>query len=181
MKKYGFTLLEIIVSLVVISVITTLLIPYAHQFYVDRKKASALKIVKLLRDTIDIYAKSHNGAYPRSLKRLVDEKFLPFIPDNPLTNKKDWQIARRYYEYDASQNILKKKQKWVKTQNTWADFKTILPRKTDEIYLKDPDTSPLYWSYYGVCNVRSGKPLGIDPAEDLYGTTETIIPSSYND
>jgi general secretion pathway protein G len=181
MKSKGFTVLEIVIALAIAALFTFIAIPYAHNTYINQQKEQVLKTLNLMRDAIKLYAKDHNGKYPRRLVRLVEEDYLRTIPLNPITDQADWQIARRTYEnyaYEPGKTMLKLSEEWVKNGTVWADKDFYLPVNPYSLGPGTDETpsagNPVYASYWGVCNVRSSNGIGIDPEEDRYGTVVNV-------
>ena len=91
-NSQGFTFIELMVVMAVIATI----IAIAMQRYFDglqRTKETALKQnLKEMRDAIDHYH-ADKGVYPATLQTMVAERYLRFIPDDPISETADtWQI-----------------------------------------------------------------------------------------
>lgn len=91
----GFTLVEILIAIVIIGIITTGVRP-AYQSIVKRAKESSLKKnLYTLRDAIDMYSVDHRDEnnlpmYPNSLIDMVEEKYIRYIPEDPMTGNENW-------------------------------------------------------------------------------------------
>ncbi|WP_373987777.1 type II secretion system protein [Duganella sp. BuS-21] len=84
MRKRGFTMIELLVTLAIVSMILTLAVP-RYFGNVDRTKEDVLREdLFILRDAIDKYYADRNR-YPNELKDLVTEKYLRAIPVDPFT------------------------------------------------------------------------------------------------
>jgi general secretion pathway protein G len=80
----GFTLIELIVVLTIISLLLTIAAPHYFQS-VQRSKESALKQnLATLRDAIDKFY-SDQGKYPDALADLTAKRYLRALPQDPLT------------------------------------------------------------------------------------------------
>jgi general secretion pathway protein G len=90
----GFTLLELIIVLAVITILLSVGIP-AYQAIVYRARESVLKQnLYLMRRQIETFA-ADQGRYPQSLQELVDRDYLREIPLDPITDSRErWQEVR---------------------------------------------------------------------------------------
>lgn len=93
-RQRGFTLLELIIVLVVISVLLSVAIP-RYQETIRAAKESVLKQnLYLMRRQIEAFA-ADNGRYPESLQQLVDKGYLRELPLDPITDSREtWQEIR---------------------------------------------------------------------------------------
>ncbi|WP_092484992.1 type II secretion system protein [Candidatus Ichthyocystis hellenicum] len=92
MKK-GFTFIELIAVMVIISLMVTIAIPRYH-YAIERAKISTLKQdLFILRKVIDEYY-SDKGFYPKSLESLQEEHYIRSIPVDPTTKAKSWEEIR---------------------------------------------------------------------------------------
>lgn len=104
--KKGFTFVELMAVMVIISTIIAIAMPRYFQG-IERTKEVALKQnLKEMREAIDHYH-ADKGEYPANLETLVAERYLRFIPEDPMTEKADtWQIVappdRSYHVYDVA-------------------------------------------------------------------------------
>ncbi|MBD3670663.1 MAG: prepilin-type N-terminal cleavage/methylation domain-containing protein [Gammaproteobacteria bacterium] len=92
-KQAGFTLIELIVVLLIISVLAGIVSPVVVSS-LDRARESALKEnLYIMRKTLDDYY-ADRGNYPSSLEQLVDEDYMRSIPDDPfLKNNESWVLS----------------------------------------------------------------------------------------
>lgn len=88
----GFTLVELMVVMAIISTLIAIAMPRYFQG-LERTKETALKQnLKEMREAIDHYH-ADKGSYPANLQALVNERYLRFIPEDPITEKADtWQL-----------------------------------------------------------------------------------------
>lgn len=88
----GFTLIELIVVLTIISLLLTIATP--HYFHsVQRAKESALKQdLATLRDAIDKFY-SDQGKYPDALAELISKRYLRTLPQDPLTQSMETWVT----------------------------------------------------------------------------------------
>lgn len=88
----GFTLIELIVVLVIISLMATLSVPVVSTA-VQRSKESALKENLLVtRRALDDYYADH-GSYPDDLEVLVTKKYIRKLPVDPIMgDSAGWEL-----------------------------------------------------------------------------------------
>jgi len=84
-RNRGFTLIELLVVLGIVALLLTLAVP---RFFpsVDRTKETIL--AENLRTTRAVIDQFHadTGRYPESLEQLVDKKYLPRLPFDPVAD-----------------------------------------------------------------------------------------------
>jgi len=84
-KNRGFTLIELLVVLGIVALLLTLAVP---RFFpsVDRTRETIL--AENLRTTRAVIDQFHadTGRYPESLEQLVDKKYLPRLPFDPVAD-----------------------------------------------------------------------------------------------
>lgn len=89
----GFTLVELLVVLAIISLLLTIAAPrYFHS--VQRSREAVLKEdLHLMRDAIDKHY-ADTGKYPPNLEELVTKKYLRRLPSDPITESSStWVIV----------------------------------------------------------------------------------------
>ncbi|NOU25054.1 MAG: prepilin-type N-terminal cleavage/methylation domain-containing protein [Methylotenera sp.] len=91
-KPKGFTFIELTVVMAVIALIISIAMPRYFDG-LERGKETALKQnLKEMREAIDHYH-TDKGEYPINLQTLVSERYLRFIPADPITEMTDtWLI-----------------------------------------------------------------------------------------
>lgn len=92
-KWYGFTLVELLVVMAIISLLLALAVPrYFHS--VDMSKEAVLKQnLSTTRDAIDKFY-GDQGRYPADLQELVSKKYLRALPVDPIAESETaWQIV----------------------------------------------------------------------------------------
>lgn len=92
-KVKGFTLVELLVVMAIISLLLALAIPrYFHS--VDMSKEAVLKQnLSTTRDAIDKFY-GDQGRYPADLQELVTKKYLRTLPVDPIAESDaTWQIV----------------------------------------------------------------------------------------
>ena len=69
-NKYGYTLMEVLVTVVLIGVLSTAAIPY-YRDYVERQRAtSAISTLRTIADSVDRYMALHNQTVPTKFTML---------------------------------------------------------------------------------------------------------------
>ncbi|MBI5237141.1 MAG: prepilin-type N-terminal cleavage/methylation domain-containing protein [Deltaproteobacteria bacterium] len=87
-KRAGFTLIELVIVMTIISVLATIAVPAYQNSVVKAKEAVLKEDLYAMRDAIDKFY-SDNGVYPEGLSALVRKRYLRFIPVDPFTGSKD--------------------------------------------------------------------------------------------
>ena len=92
--KHGFTLIELLVVLAILATLLTIAVPRYFNS-VDRAKEASLKQnLLVLRDAIDKYH-ADNGEYPNSLEALAQDRYIRFVPEDPMTQSKEsWVLVK---------------------------------------------------------------------------------------
>ncbi len=91
-QERGFTLLELITVMAIISILTAIAIPQYRGAILQAKEAVLREDLFRFRDTIDQY-QADKGVYPPSLEALVEQGYLRSIPNDPMTAAPDWQLV----------------------------------------------------------------------------------------
>lgn len=98
--QQGFTLIEMVVTVVIVGILASALVPMAH-ISVKRSKEAELRVaLRDIRSALDAYKKAYDdgriekqvdaSGYPRSLELLVDG-----VPDARDASKKKMRFLRR--------------------------------------------------------------------------------------
>ena len=101
-KNKAFTLVEIMVVVIIISVLLTFFVPNLVSAWKGTKKDLAKTQLYTLRKVIHQYAADMNK-YPVDFTEILRVGYLKEIPLNPLTNGYDWQV--RPYGLDPLTDI----------------------------------------------------------------------------
>ncbi len=128
-RKKGFTLVEMLVTLTIVSILALAVLPLAKTAVKREKEISLRRNLRMMREAIDAYKKladekafefdEDTEGYPPDLETLVEGveakmevdgqevtkivKFLRRIPKDPMTNSYDWGL--RSYQDDADSDI----------------------------------------------------------------------------
>jgi general secretion pathway protein G len=89
----GFTLIELMAVMAIIATLIAVAMPRYFQG-VERAKETALhQNLKEMREAIDHYH-ADKGRYPTNLQALVNDRYLRFIPIDPITESdQTWLVA----------------------------------------------------------------------------------------
>ena len=91
--QFGFTIIELLVVLALISILATIWMAQYRQGIVHAKEAVLKTDLFDLRDAIDQYY-ADKGQYPGTLDALVTDGYIRRIPVDPFTNAVDsWQTV----------------------------------------------------------------------------------------
>ncbi len=128
-RKKGFTLVEMLVTLTIVSILALAVLPLAKTAVKREKEITLRRNLRLMREAIDAYKKladekafefdEDTEGYPPDLEVLVEGieaklevddqevtkviKFLRRIPKDPMTNSYDWGL--RSYQDDPDSDI----------------------------------------------------------------------------
>ena len=89
----GFTLIELLVVFAIVALLVSMAVP-RYFASMDRSRESVLRYdLSVMRQAIDKYY-GDLGAYPESLKDLVERKYLKAVPQDPVTRSHDtWVLV----------------------------------------------------------------------------------------
>jgi general secretion pathway protein G len=88
----GFTIVELAIVMTVILIIVAIAVPGYHKIVESAKEATLRDDLRTMRKMIDQYTADKQKA-PQSLDDLVQAKYLPEIPVDPMTNSAEtWEV-----------------------------------------------------------------------------------------
>lgn len=91
--RRGFTLIELMVVLAIVSLLVALAAPRYFQSVEMAKEASLKTSLKVMRDAIDQFA-ADKGRYPDALLELEAARYLRGVPEDPVTGSRDtWELV----------------------------------------------------------------------------------------
>ncbi len=100
-KKIGFTLLELMIVIAIISILAVVLIPNFVNARNAAKLTACKSILKNISSAVEIYSSNNQERYPAN-------DFTVTLSGNPLEEYigKDYRcpVAKEYYEYKSSNN-----------------------------------------------------------------------------
>jgi len=128
-RKKGFTLVEMLVTLTIVSILALAILPLAKTALKREKEISLRRNLRMMREAIDAYKKladekafefdEDTEGFPPDLETLVEGieakveedgqevtkliKFMRRIPKDPMTNSHDWGL--RSYQDDPDSDI----------------------------------------------------------------------------
>jgi general secretion pathway protein G len=128
-RKKGFTLIEMLVTLTIVSILALAVLPLAKTAVKREREITLRRNLRMMREAIDVYKKladekafefdEDTEGYPPDLEVLVEGieakvevdgqevtkviKFMRRIPKDPMTNSYDWGL--RSYQDDPDSDI----------------------------------------------------------------------------
>jgi general secretion pathway protein G len=84
-RRPGFTLIELLVVLAIVALLLTLAVP---RYFPSVDSAKETILAENLRNTRAVIDQFHadTGRYPDSLEQLVEKKYLPALPVDPIAD-----------------------------------------------------------------------------------------------
>lgn len=90
-KRGGFTLIEMMVVMMIISVLTAIAIPSYRQHQIKARETVLAEDLYQMRSALDAYF-ADTGQYPDDLQALIDGHYLRSLPRDPFTRATDsWE------------------------------------------------------------------------------------------
>ncbi len=90
-RPFGFTLIELMVTLTIMSLLITLVAPRYFKSIDKARDEVLVHQLTHMREAIDHYY-SDKGTYPETLDLLVKERYLRQLPVDPITERNDTWI-----------------------------------------------------------------------------------------
>ena len=87
--RRGFTLIELMIVMAIIIVLATMASVHYRNAVLRSREAVLKTDLKVMNDAINYYTRDKEAA-PQSLDDLVSGQYLSAIPEDPMTNTKDW-------------------------------------------------------------------------------------------
>jgi general secretion pathway protein G len=88
----GFTLLEMITVVAIMSVLVAIALPNYKVSIIQSKESVLREDLYRFRDLIDQYY-ADKGRYPESLEVLVTDGYMRKLPLDPMTNQANWELV----------------------------------------------------------------------------------------
>jgi general secretion pathway protein G len=89
--KRGFTLIELMIVMAVISILVAIAVPIYQKSVIRARESVLRQNLFTMRNVIDEYTYDKAKA-PQSLQDLVAEGYLRQIPTDPMTGRNDWKV-----------------------------------------------------------------------------------------
>ena len=87
----GFTLIEIVIVLTIISILVSVSVPIYQKVVLRTRESVLHSNLTAIRTVIDEYSYDKQKA-PQSLEDLVSAGYLRQVPEDPITGSKEWTI-----------------------------------------------------------------------------------------
>ncbi|MEO6118782.1 MAG: type II secretion system protein [Methylotenera sp.] len=92
-SQYGFTLIELMIVMAIIALLLSIALPRYFDGLDRSKEAVLLEDLAVMRDAISHYY-GDKGVYPSNFEILVGERYLRFIPIDPITESSEsWEVV----------------------------------------------------------------------------------------
>ncbi len=89
----GFTLIELMVVMAILGTLLAVVVPRYFDGLKRAEEATLKEDLKEMREAIDYYYEDKN-AYPPTLETLVTERYIKFLPEDPITGSSEtWQTV----------------------------------------------------------------------------------------
>lgn len=88
----GFTLMELVLVLFIISLLAALAIPNVSRSLTRAKESALSQNLAVMRTAIDDY-RADRAEWPASLTALVDERYIRFVPEDPVADGEGWVVV----------------------------------------------------------------------------------------
>lgn len=83
-NQKGFTLIEMMIVVAIISILATIAMPNFQKALIRARETNLRRTLFVLRDTIDQHY-ADQGSYPESLEDLVNGNYIRTVPPDPMT------------------------------------------------------------------------------------------------
>ena len=100
MLRRGFTLIEMMIVMAIIVILIAVAVPFYQKAIIRAKETVLHSNIRAIRNSIDEYSYDKQKA-PGSLQDLVSAGYLHDVPNDPITQTRDWNIIME----DAGQAV----------------------------------------------------------------------------
>ncbi len=98
--RRGFTLIEMMIVMAIIIILIAVAVPFYQKAIIRAKETVLHSNIRAIRNSIDEYAFDKQKA-PASLQDLVSAGYLHDVPEDPITQSREWNIIME----DAGQAV----------------------------------------------------------------------------
>ncbi|MBK9219666.1 MAG: prepilin-type N-terminal cleavage/methylation domain-containing protein [Uliginosibacterium sp.] len=92
LRAHGFTLIEMLVVLAILSVLLTISLPRYFRSQEVARERVLIENIRVTREAIDRFS-ADLGRYPESLAELSEKRYIREIPIDPILERNDaWQL-----------------------------------------------------------------------------------------
>lgn len=108
-SRRGMTLIELVVSVAVMTILASMAIPLAENSMKRSRELALRESLMRIREAIDRFYDKNDRAtpqmpeedkYPKSLQQLVDAKFLRKVPLDPISRTSEWLVLSYSDKFD---------------------------------------------------------------------------------
>ena len=92
LQSKGFTLLELMIVITIIIILAAVALPQFQKTIMHAREAVLRDNLFQMRKMLEQYG-ADKGKLPQSLDELVTERYLREIPEDPITQEKDWDAV----------------------------------------------------------------------------------------
>lgn len=96
MVKRGFTLIEVLVVMTLVALLVTIALPRYFTGLQRSKEAVLKEDLRVIRQAIEDFHIDKNQL-PESLAQLVEQRYIKFIPVDPITERADTWVSQLNY------------------------------------------------------------------------------------
>jgi general secretion pathway protein G len=92
-RLHGFTLLELMIVISIITILLSIVIPMCNQSILRARERALRSDLRLLNSMIVDYTLDKQKA-PQSLDDLVTAKYVEKVPNDPMTGEPNWEVEQ---------------------------------------------------------------------------------------
>lgn len=104
-KSKGFTIIELLVVLLLISLLASIVVPVVDKSILRAKEATLKENLFIVRKSLDDYY-ADKGYYPETLKQLVEDRYIRHVPDDPVLQTTEWLLVFVDNDIDRGRGII---------------------------------------------------------------------------